>query len=72
VSSVYEVRQRVLRERLADILARAKECQDEECGRLAAFGLALLERHEVDGRGGAGSVRGDGGGEGTDALCWRW
>jgi hypothetical protein len=48
---VYQVRQRVLRERLADIVARAEERHDEECARLAGLGLALLERHEVDGRG---------------------
>lgn len=45
------MRWRVLRERVDGMLARAEQRQDDECVRLAALGLALLERHVVDARG---------------------
>lgn len=52
MSSVYEVRWRLLFERLEEMLARAEQAHgDEDCIRLAALGLALLERHKVDGKG---------------------
>ncbi len=49
---MYEVRWRVLRERVEETLARAEQLHsDEEFARLAALGLALLDRHKVDGKG---------------------
>ena len=49
---MYEVRWRVLRERLGGTLARVEqEHGDEECFRLAALALALLDRHKVDDKG---------------------
>ncbi len=52
MSSVYEVRWRVLRERVEAILIRAEHAHgDEEFVRLAALGLALLDRHKVDDKG---------------------
>jgi hypothetical protein len=51
VSTVYEVRHRVLRERLQQIVATAKRAPDEESVRLALLCLALLERHKVNDKG---------------------
>lgn len=52
MSSVYEVRWRVLRERLGETLARAEQVPgDDEFVRLTALALTLLDRHEVDGKG---------------------
>jgi hypothetical protein len=51
VSSVYQVRWRVLRERLAHVLVRAERAGDDDLRKLAALALALLERHAVDGKG---------------------
>jgi hypothetical protein len=48
---VYQVRQRVLRERLEDISAAVERGHDEDGVRLALCCLALLERHRVDGKG---------------------
>jgi len=47
---VHEVRYRLLRERLKQIVG-AQWAHEEECGRLALLCLALLERHEVDAKG---------------------
>jgi hypothetical protein len=51
MSTVYEVRHRVLRERLKQTVATAKGEPDEVCARLALLCLALLERHTVNGKG---------------------
>lgn len=51
MSTVYEVRHRVLRERLNQMVATAKWAPGEECVRLALLCLALLDRHTVDGKG---------------------
>jgi hypothetical protein len=51
VSGVYQVRHRVLRERLEEIAAAAERAQDDDGVRLALCCLALLERHAVDGKG---------------------
>lgn len=48
---MYQVRHRVLRERVDGVLARAEERQDEECFRLTLLVLTLLDRHAVDGKG---------------------
>ncbi len=49
---MYEVRWRVLRERVGGTLARIEQAHsDEECFRLAALALALLDRHKVDDKG---------------------
>ena len=49
---MYEVRWRVLRERLEATLTRVEQLHgDEEFVRLAAFALALLDRHKVDDKG---------------------
>ncbi|MGH3934455.1 MAG: hypothetical protein ACRDS1_05675 [Pseudonocardiaceae bacterium] len=48
---MYEVRHRVLRERLNQMVAAAKRTPGEECVRLALLCLALLDRHTVDGKG---------------------
>lgn len=51
MNSVYEVRQRVLRERLEEMAAAAERAGNENELRLALCCLALLERHRVDGKG---------------------
>lgn len=51
MSTVYEVRHRVLRERLKQTVAAATRAPDEEYARLALLCLALLERHTVNGKG---------------------
>lgn len=52
MSSVYEVRWRLLLERLKEMQVRAEQLHgDEDCIRLVALGLALLDRHKVDGKG---------------------
>ncbi|MGH3835778.1 MAG: hypothetical protein ACRDSF_08735 [Pseudonocardiaceae bacterium] len=51
MSKVYEVRHRVLRERLNQIVATAKRAPHDECVRLALLCLALLERHTVNDKG---------------------
>lgn len=56
VSNVHEVRYRLLRERLKQMVGAQWE-HDEECGRLALLCLALLERHEVDAKGRCGYCR---------------
>jgi hypothetical protein len=48
---VYQVRQRVLRERLEEIAAAAEQAQDDDGVRLALCCVALLERHRVDEKG---------------------
>jgi hypothetical protein len=48
---VYEVRQRMLRERVEGLLEQAEEYQDDECSRLALLVLTLLDRHTLDGKG---------------------
>jgi hypothetical protein len=48
---VYEVRHRMLRERLEQTVARADRASDDECARLALLCLALLERHQVTDKG---------------------
>jgi hypothetical protein len=48
---VYEVRHRVLRERLEQMVAAAGRAPDGECVRLALLCLALLERHKVNDKG---------------------
>ena len=46
---MYEMRWRLLLERLKEMEARAEQVHgDEECVRLVALGLALLNRHNVD------------------------
>lgn len=44
---MYEVRHRILRERLEQTVATAERAPDDECVRLALLCLALLERHQV-------------------------
>ncbi|MGH3834630.1 MAG: hypothetical protein ACRDSF_02840 [Pseudonocardiaceae bacterium] len=51
MSNVYEVRHRVLRQRLQQIVATAKKAPDEEYVRLALLCLALLDRHTVNAKG---------------------
>lgn len=52
MSNVYHVRWRVLREKLDHVLVRAEHVTgDDDLARLAALGLALLERHAVDAQG---------------------
>lgn len=48
---MYEVRHRVLRERLEQTVAAARWEPDDECVRLALLCLALLARHTVDSNG---------------------
>ena len=52
MSSVYEVRRRVLRERLVSVLRRAESVEvmplNDETIRLAAGALTLLDQHQVD------------------------
>lgn len=48
---MYEVRVRLLRERLEQMVTRAERDLDDPCWRLALLCLALLERHELDDRG---------------------
>ena len=55
MSSVYEVRWRVLRDRLVEVVRQA-ECGNvapskDETLRLAGGALSLLDRHRVDGKG---------------------
>ena len=47
---MYEVRWRVLRERVEQIIT-AEWAHDEDCARLAMFYLALLDRHKVNPKG---------------------
>jgi hypothetical protein len=51
VNNVYQLRQRVLRERLKQTLAAANSASDDTCMRLILLCLALLDRHTVDGKG---------------------
>ena len=51
MSNVYEVRHRVLRERLNQMVSTAKRAPHDECLRLALLCLALLERHTVNDKG---------------------
>lgn len=51
MSSVYELRSRMLRERLAEMVAAAERAHDENGIRLASCCVALLERHRVDDNG---------------------
>ncbi|MGH3801400.1 MAG: hypothetical protein ACRDTD_14935 [Pseudonocardiaceae bacterium] len=51
MSNVYEVRHRVLRERLNQMVATAKRAPHDKCLRLALLRLALLERHTVNDKG---------------------
>jgi uncharacterized paraquat-inducible protein A len=51
VSSVYEVRWRVLRERLERIAEAADRVQNEDGVRVALCCVALLDRHRIDGKG---------------------
>lgn len=51
MSNLYEVRHRVLRERLEQAVATAEQVPDDECWRLALLCLALLDRHKADNRG---------------------
>lgn len=51
MSTVYEMRHRVLREKLEQIVATAERASHVECVRLALLCLALLDRHKVDGKG---------------------
>jgi len=51
MSGVYELRHRVLRERLEEVAMAAGQAHDEEYVRLALCCLALLERHKVDDKG---------------------
>ncbi len=55
MSNVHEVRWRVLRARLDGILMQAPD--GDELARLAALGIALLERHRVDHKGRCRSCR---------------
>lgn len=48
---MYEVRHRVLRERLEQTVVTADRGPDGECVRLALLCLSLLERHQVTGKG---------------------
>ncbi|MGH3874290.1 MAG: hypothetical protein ACRDSR_22790 [Pseudonocardiaceae bacterium] len=48
---MYEVRHRVLRERLQQIVTTATRTPDEDYARLALLCLALLDRHTVNGKG---------------------
>lgn len=48
---MYQVRWRVLRDRLTHVLARAEREGDDDLRRLATHALALLERHAVDANG---------------------
>lgn len=48
---MYEVRYRILRERLTQTVTTAEPKPDDECWRLALLCLALLNRHEVDNEG---------------------
>jgi hypothetical protein len=61
---VYEVRHRVLRERLEQTVATAERAPDEECVRLALLCLALLERHQVTDKGRCRYCR--------PSREWRW
>lgn len=54
---MYEVRHRVLRERLNQMVATAERASHDECVRLAMLCLALLDRHTVDGKGQCRSCR---------------
>lgn len=52
MSSVYEMRWRLLLERLKEMQVRTEQVHmDEDCMRLVALVLALLNRHKVDGKG---------------------
>ena len=51
MSTVYEVRHRVLRERLSQMVVTATRAPHDECLRLALLCLALLERHTVNDKG---------------------
>jgi hypothetical protein len=51
VSTVYEVRHRVLQEKLNQMVATATRTRHDEYVRLALLCLALLDRHTVDGKG---------------------
>lgn len=51
MSTVHEVRHRVLRQRLQQMVVTAERASHEECARLALLCLALLDRHTVDGKG---------------------
>lgn len=48
---MYEVRHRVLRERLEQTVVTADRGPDGECVRLALLCLSLLERHQLTGKG---------------------
>lgn len=49
MTTVQQVRQRILRERLEEIRQRAETCYaDDDVIRLASLILALLDRHQVD------------------------
>lgn len=51
VNNVYEVRARILRERLKQAVATAEQKSDDEYCRLALLCLALLDRHKLDKKG---------------------
>ncbi|MGH3930965.1 MAG: hypothetical protein ACRDTF_13425 [Pseudonocardiaceae bacterium] len=51
MSNVHEVRARILRERLKQAIAKAERELHDECWRLAALCLGLLDRHKVDHKG---------------------
>ena len=51
MSNVYQVRQRILRERLEQTVAMAELAPHEECARLALLCLRLMTRHKVDDKG---------------------
>lgn len=51
MSTVHEVRYRVLQERLKHTIAAAERDQDDTCWRLAMLCLVLLTRHQVNGNG---------------------
>jgi hypothetical protein len=65
VSNVYEVRHRVLRERLKQMVATAKQVPHDECVRLALLSWHCLTGTRWMARGGAGTAehRVNGGGD---------
>lgn len=65
VSSVHQLRWQVLRERLSGMGAVAVRACDEETARLALCCLALLDQHEVDGKGRCRRCR-------TPQMWWPW